>query len=61
MITVCLFSFSGHCHRSRNEDIDKRARRKLIIASVLCVIFMIGEIVGEFESVTCSSVLVDCF
>ncbi|XP_013175841.1 PREDICTED: zinc transporter 2-like isoform X1 [Papilio xuthus] len=39
-----------HCHRSRNEDIDKRARRKLIIASILCVIFMIGEIVGGYIS-----------
>ncbi|XP_053610133.1 proton-coupled zinc antiporter SLC30A2-like isoform X2 [Plodia interpunctella] len=39
-----------HCHKSRNEEIDKRARRKLIIASVLCVIFMIGEIVGGYIS-----------
>ncbi|XP_068626234.1 proton-coupled zinc antiporter SLC30A2-like [Battus philenor] len=39
-----------HCHRSRNEDIDKRARRKLIIASILCVIFMIGEIIGGYIS-----------
>ncbi|CAH2989093.1 unnamed protein product [Chilo suppressalis] len=39
-----------HCHRSRNEEIDKRARRKLIIASILCVIFMIGEIVGGYIS-----------
>ncbi|KAL4718536.1 hypothetical protein ACJJTC_007172 [Scirpophaga incertulas] len=39
-----------HCHRNRNEEIDKRARRKLIIASVLCVIFMIGEIVGGYLS-----------
>ncbi|XP_037866871.1 proton-coupled zinc antiporter SLC30A2 isoform X2 [Bombyx mori] len=39
-----------HCHRSRNEEIDKRARRKLIVASVLCVIFMIGEIVGGYLS-----------
>ncbi|KAL0901116.1 hypothetical protein ABMA27_006435 [Loxostege sticticalis] len=39
-----------HCHRSRNEEIDKRARRKLIIASALCVIFMIGEIVGGYLS-----------
>jgi hypothetical protein len=28
--------------------VDKRARRKLITASVLCVLFMIMEIVGEF-------------
>ncbi|XP_075977431.1 proton-coupled zinc antiporter SLC30A2-like isoform X2 [Anticarsia gemmatalis] len=39
-----------HCHRSRNEEVDKRARRKLIIASILCVIFMIGEIVGGYLS-----------
>ncbi|XP_049882624.1 zinc transporter 2-like isoform X2 [Pectinophora gossypiella] len=39
-----------HCHRSRNEEIDKRARRKLIIASILCVVFMIGEIVGGYIS-----------
>ncbi|CAG9136482.1 unnamed protein product [Plutella xylostella] len=39
-----------HCHKSRNEEIDKRARRKLIIASVLCVVFMIGEIVGGYLS-----------
>lgn len=35
-----------HCHRARNEEVDKKARRKLLIASVLCVIFMICEIVG---------------
>lgn len=35
-----------HCHRERDEKIDKKARRKLIIASVLCVLFMIAEIVG---------------
>ncbi|XP_011687976.1 PREDICTED: zinc transporter 2-like isoform X1 [Wasmannia auropunctata] len=35
-----------HCHRERNEEIDKKARKKLLIASVLCVIFMIAEIVG---------------
>lgn len=27
--------------------VDKRARRKLIIASTLCVLFMIGEIIGK--------------
>ncbi|XP_063616376.1 proton-coupled zinc antiporter SLC30A2-like isoform X1 [Cydia splendana] len=39
-----------HCHRTRNEEIDKRARRKLIIASILCVIFMLGEIIGGYLS-----------
>jgi len=35
-----------HCHQSRQEGIDKKARRKLILASVLCLVFMIGEVVG---------------
>ncbi|XP_011503814.1 PREDICTED: zinc transporter 2-like isoform X1 [Ceratosolen solmsi marchali] len=39
-----------HCHMERNEEIDKTARRKLTIASVLCVIFMIMEIVGGIWS-----------
>ncbi|XP_066600915.1 proton-coupled zinc antiporter SLC30A2-like isoform X2 [Prorops nasuta] len=39
-------SLEDHCHRERNEEIDKKARRKLLIASILCVIFMIGEIIG---------------
>ncbi|XP_015587310.1 zinc transporter 2 isoform X2 [Cephus cinctus] len=39
-----------HCHRERNEGIDKKARKKLVIASVLCVLFMIGEIIGGILS-----------
>ncbi|KAK7869064.1 hypothetical protein R5R35_000785 [Gryllus longicercus] len=35
-----------HCHRIRDEKVDQRARRKLILASVLCVLFMVGEIIG---------------
>merc|ERR1719342_1999418 len=35
-----------HCHQSRQEGIDKKARRKLILASVLCLVFMIGEVIG---------------
>ncbi|KAH8308053.1 hypothetical protein KR059_005499, partial [Drosophila kikkawai] len=35
-----------HCHRSRSEGVDVKARRKLIIASILCLVFMIAEIVG---------------
>ncbi|XP_029039598.2 zinc transporter 2-like isoform X1 [Osmia bicornis bicornis] len=39
-----------HCHRERNEEIDKKARKKLLLASALCVIFMIAEIVGGIWS-----------
>ncbi|XP_062131547.1 proton-coupled zinc antiporter SLC30A2 isoform X2 [Drosophila sulfurigaster albostrigata] len=35
-----------HCHRARSEGVDLNARRKLIIASILCLVFMIAEIVG---------------
>lgn len=37
----------SHCHAMKEKiGVDKRARRKLIIASTLCVLFMIGEIIG---------------
>ncbi|XP_014235481.1 zinc transporter 2-like isoform X1 [Trichogramma pretiosum] len=39
-------SFEDHCHRDRTAEVDKKARKKLIIASILCVLFMILEIVG---------------
>ncbi|GLV43179.1 Zinc transporter 33D [Carabus blaptoides fortunei] len=39
-----------HCHRSKNTGVDKKARRKLIIASILCVVFMIGEVIGGYLS-----------
>jgi len=35
-----------HCHTERDNGIDKKARRKLIIASILCIVFMIVEVVG---------------
>ena len=35
-----------HCHTERESGIDKKARRKLVIASVLCLIFMVVEVVG---------------
>ncbi|XP_054015315.1 proton-coupled zinc antiporter SLC30A2-like isoform X2 [Hylaeus anthracinus] len=39
-----------HCHRERDEEIDKKAKKKLLLASALCVIFMIAEIVGGILS-----------
>lgn len=39
-----------HCHKSRSRDIDRKARRKLITASILCVVFMIGEVIGGYLS-----------
>ncbi|XP_049285460.1 zinc transporter 2-like [Anopheles funestus] len=40
----------SHCHKPRQEGIDKIARKKLMLASVLCVIFMIAEIIGGIYS-----------
>merc|ERR1719219_2960090 len=37
---------SLHCHQTRQEGVDKKARRKLILASCLCLVFMVAEIVG---------------
>nr|XP_022292893.1 zinc transporter 2-like [Crassostrea virginica]XP_022292903.1 zinc transporter 2-like [Crassostrea virginica] len=37
----------SHCHTEKSQDIfDKKARRQLIIASILCSLFMVGEAVG---------------
>ncbi|XP_017056822.1 zinc transporter 2 isoform X2 [Drosophila ficusphila] len=41
-----LSEVRDHCHRARSEGVDVKARRKLIIASILCLVFMIAEIVG---------------
>ncbi|XP_076358032.1 proton-coupled zinc antiporter SLC30A2-like [Tachypleus tridentatus] len=38
----------GHCHPERDEGIDKYARRRLLIVSALCLVFMVGECVGGF-------------
>ena len=36
-----------HCHTGEREGgIDKKARNRLIIASILCLFFMVLEIVG---------------
>lgn len=37
-----------HCHRETSEvsRVDAKARRQLIIACILCLIFMIGELTG---------------
>lgn len=47
--TKFYFLVNKHCHMSGIPEVDKKARKKLIIASILCVIFMIAEIVGEHD------------
>lgn len=48
-VTISGFG-SDHCHISEEPHTDQKARRKLIIASILCVLFMIGEAVGGYLS-----------
>lgn len=45
---MAFLTFLGHCHSDvdRHEGVDVRAQRKLIIASILCVVFMILEVIG---------------
>ncbi|KAF6775090.1 hypothetical protein AHF37_05277 [Paragonimus kellicotti] len=41
----------GHCHDDATaHGIDKKARKKLLIACGLCLLFMIGETVGKFKN-----------
>ena len=44
--SVNIFKGLEHCHTERDSGIDKKARRKLIIASILCIVFMVVEVVG---------------
>ena len=45
-VTILIYFSELHCHTDRGEGIDTTARNKLILASVLCLFFMILEIVG---------------
>ncbi|XP_035214966.1 zinc transporter 2-like isoform X2 [Stegodyphus dumicola] len=36
----------SHCHDENEVGVDKVARRRLVLASVLCLLFMVGEAVG---------------
>jgi len=46
---LVFFIDSGeHCHDDEAQKaIDNKARRKLWLASIICVIFMLVEAVGE--------------
>lgn len=39
-----------HCHKPRTEGQDRKARKKLLIASALCVVFIIVEVIGGLLS-----------
>ena len=39
-----------HCHKPRMAGVDKVARKKLITASILCVVFIVVEVVGGVMS-----------
>lgn len=47
---LSIRKIDSHCHKPRAEGIDKIARKKLLLASALCVIFMIAEIIGGIYS-----------
>ena len=39
-----------HCHESKPIYSNARARRKLVIASIVCFLFVIAEVVGKVVS-----------
>ncbi|XP_061514025.1 proton-coupled zinc antiporter SLC30A2 [Anopheles gambiae] len=47
---LSIRKIDSHCHKPRAEGIDKIARKKLMLASMLCIIFMIAEIIGGIYS-----------
>ncbi|XP_030383722.1 zinc transporter 2 [Scaptodrosophila lebanonensis] len=46
-----ITTYRDHCHRDQTKQgMDKTARRKLIVACVLCLVFMIIEVIGGILS-----------
>lgn len=41
------YTEDNHCHEAKPIHSSKRARRKLTIASVVCLIFVIAEVIGK--------------
>jgi len=37
-----------HCHGIQFSQPDSKAKKKLILASILCLIFMVGEVIGGY-------------
>jgi len=37
-----------HCHRHLGKGVDKKARKKLVTATLLCLFFMLAEIIGGY-------------
>ncbi|XP_018912388.1 proton-coupled zinc antiporter SLC30A2 isoform X2 [Bemisia tabaci] len=47
--TITIYD-EHYCHNEERTTTNTKARKKLIIASILCIIFMIGEIIGGYLS-----------
>jgi len=43
-----LESGLDHCHGIQFSQPDTKAKKKLILASILCLVFMVGEIIGGY-------------
>lgn len=55
---------SQHCHRSASDTENReklQARRKLFIAAIICLIFMVGEVVGKCGGIIAMYILFWCF
>ena len=51
------FPLLDHCHGTRVSTTDLKARKKLILASILCLVFMVGEVVGmSYKISSCTHV-----
>lgn len=38
-----------HCHEAKPIYSNARARRKLLVASVVCLLFVVAEVIGKFK------------
>ena len=44
-----------HCHEAKPIYQNARAKRKLVVASVVCLLFVIAEVIGKYLSLNFST------
>ena len=52
--TDSSYMTNNHCHEAKPIHSNKRARRKLTIASVVCLLFVVAEVIGKCKMKFCS-------
>ena len=60
MEVLTVEMLQDHCHEiEEDKDNRNKARNQLLVASIVCLLFMVGEIVGKLYVQLCSCVILE--